>query len=148
VTIYAALLENRPVCIETAHRRARRALDMSRCRQCGTDGPTDAALIYGRGQHVGKDGRAYSGDPTDYMPLCSPCHARYDALNRRGEPLWPGWKACLRCASVLSLDQFPPNRKTLDGVSSWCRECHRRYAREAYHLHPPLSRRHRSKAAA
>ncbi len=33
-------------------------------------------------------------------------------------------KTCRHCGDDLPRDDFPPNRKTRDGLSSWCRGCH------------------------
>jgi len=67
---------------DSAHKRARRTLDMRRCVQCGKDGPTQAALIHGRG-HLLDGGRVYSDNPEDYVALCRACHNHYDAPARR-----------------------------------------------------------------
>jgi hypothetical protein len=32
-------------------------------------------------------------------------------------------KTCTHCGTILPITSFPPNRRTSDGVSSWCRAC-------------------------
>lgn len=67
------------------------------CKQCGTSGRTEMALIAGRGKYIQRggygDGRAYSDRVEDYTELCSSCHKRYDriAANLGVEP---GIKPC------------------------------------------------------
>lgn len=39
-------------------------------------------------------------------------------------------KRCVHCECRKPADAFPPNAKCRDGLSSWCRECHRAAARE------------------
>jgi hypothetical protein len=38
-------------------------------------------------------------------------------------------KRCRRCRELKPRSKFPPNRKTRDRLSSWCRECHREATR-------------------
>jgi hypothetical protein len=35
-----------------------------------------------------------------------------------------GWKICRHCEFTLKVDEFPPNKRKKDGLSSWCRPCH------------------------
>ena len=35
-----------------------------------------------------------------------------------------GAKRCSKCGKTGSSERFPPNPRTQDGLSSWCRECH------------------------
>ena len=39
-------------------------------------------------------------------------------------------KACSHCSQVKSAKDFPPNRRTLDRLSSWCQACHVEATRE------------------
>jgi hypothetical protein len=39
-------------------------------------------------------------------------------------------KACSRCSQIKPAEDFPPNRRTLDRLSSWCRACHVEATRE------------------
>lgn len=61
-----------------AHDRARAAIRGLPCVHCGATSRVEAALIAGHGTKTDKQGRAYSPDPTDYMPLCKRCHYVYD----------------------------------------------------------------------
>ncbi len=37
----------------------------------------------------------------------------------------PPDKRCRHCQETKLRAEFPPNRKVSDGLSSWCRSCHR-----------------------
>jgi hypothetical protein len=41
-----------------------------------------------------------------------------------------GVKRCSECGKTGPLDAFPPNSRTRNGLSSWCRECHNEAVRE------------------
>lgn len=40
-------------------------------------------------------------------------------------------KACTKCERERHLRDFPRNRETRDGLSSWCRWCHREATRDS-----------------
>lgn len=42
---------------------------------------------------------------------------------RGNKPLW----GCTRCKKPKPGDSFPPDKQTANGLSSWCRDCHRKY---------------------
>lgn len=46
-----------------------------------------------------------------------------DRLEREGTPLTE--KECRHCDTWKPIAEFPANRKVSDGLSSWCRACHR-----------------------
>lgn len=63
-------------------------------------------------------------------------------------PLAVGSKVCRHCGATKLQRDFGPNSQTLDGLSSWCRDCHRAASlawwtpeRKAKAKHPPLPER-------
>lgn len=45
---------------------------------------------------------------------------REDAKHQAEQPV----KTCRHCGETWPDECFPPNRKSKDGLSSWCRACH------------------------
>jgi hypothetical protein len=60
------------------------------------------------------------------MPPADLVTQRAELLRRHPK----GDKPCPKCGEWKPLAAFPPNRKTLDGLSSWCRVCHVAATRE------------------
>jgi hypothetical protein len=54
---------------------------------------------------------------------------RAQGLDVYGQPL-PTGKRCTKCGDDQPFDEYPPNKKTKDGLSSWCRDCHREASRQ------------------
>lgn len=46
-------------------------------------------------------------------------------------------KACRKCLRPLPPAAFPRNKSTRDGLSSWCRDCHREAVRRTRRGHAP-----------
>lgn len=81
-----------------AHTRAK-ALRNEPCAHCGvTDRPRDCALSHDApAEHLRVDqsnshdrGKAYSVEPADYLPLCRPCHRKYDGKRQSAGSTLPG----------------------------------------------------------
>ncbi len=53
---------------------------------------------------------------------------KYDQLRDRG-----GLRVCRKCRSYKLKGDFAPNKKSSDGLHSWCRECQRMYQRIRLH---------------
>jgi hypothetical protein len=56
-------------------------------------------------------------------PATTRIHERLEALTLPGMPLPPGHKQCTNCGHGKPHEEFPPDKKTRDGLASWCREC-------------------------
>jgi hypothetical protein len=47
-----------------------------------------------------------------------------------GVRIRPKAKPCTHCGETKEPSAFPGNKKTRDGLSSWCRGCHNKASRE------------------
>jgi hypothetical protein len=56
-----------------------------------------------------------------------------------------GRKLCTHCREWLLLADFPPNPQISTGLSSWCRECHRKATREWRKRHRDYDREYRER---
>ncbi len=54
-----------------------------------------------------------------------------DGIRKRDPPVVET-KVCRHCEVSKPVTEFPPNRRCSDGLSSWCRECHREAVRRSY----------------
>ena len=64
-----------------AHERVRRRYGSAtehQCIQCGAQARDWAYNHMAEVELVDEDGMVYSGEPTDYMPLCRSCHLYFD----------------------------------------------------------------------
>jgi hypothetical protein len=52
-------------------------------------------------------------------------------------------KRCTHCHEPKPLSEFPPNRRTRDRLSSWCRSCHRDATRAWRSRHLEYDREYR-----
>jgi ribosomal protein S27AE len=51
-------------------------------------------------------------------------------------------KHCTSCGQTKSATEFPANRRTADGLSSWCRTCHHAANARWRHMHPEAVERY------
>jgi hypothetical protein len=58
-----------------------------------------------------------------------------------GTKVEPKRKACTHCGGTKAPANFPPNKRTRDGLSSWCRSCHNEATQQWRALHPNYDRR-------
>lgn len=55
------------------------------------------------------------------------------------------FKACAKCRVDQPRSEFKSNNKTIDGLDSWCRSCHREDARQRYDTDVAAARHERKK---
>lgn len=79
----AQMFKGDEVGYDAVHWRLRPSFRLKPCAHCGALGRSEVALIEGRGDKVDnyyETPRPYSTSPEDYIPLCTPCHRKYDGL--------------------------------------------------------------------
>ncbi len=105
-----------------------KAIEKKTCKDCGQEKDVSHFWTHKKTQ-----------DGLD--PRCKECKTEQQRQRRknktskkrnipRPQSHYTRYKVCARCQSIKRFTEFNINRKSSDGVSSWCKECNRERSRE------------------